>query len=109
MRTIRGTAQWEKYIPGATDSHGNEIDDWEAPVDFGYWRFNPGGSQEPMEPGHDRVITQPVIYHPGPGLGAHDRVTVNGVRYPVDGHSAVWEGDNLAGDGCVTRLKRVEG
>lgn len=108
MRTARGIASWEKYAGSGEDAHGNEIDTWDQPVDVDYWRFNPGGSQEPAESGHDRVITQPQLYYPGPAFGPHDRVTVAGLLYEVDGDTAVWDGDNISA-GCVTRLKRVVG
>lgn len=107
QRKITETVAWEKYNPGATDAHGNPVDGWSSPVSVGIWRFNPGGSQEPVTAGHTRVISDPEIYFPGPQFGAQDRVTVRGVLYEVDGEQPAWVDDDFTG--CVARLRRVDG
>lgn len=106
-RKITETVSWQRFNPDAEDAHGNPIEAYDPAVDIGIWRFNPGGSQEPMIPGHSRVITQPEIYFPGPQFGAQDLVTVRGVTYPVDGERPAWVDDGFTG--CVVRLKLVEG
>ena len=106
-RKITETVSLERFDPGAEDAHGNPAGGYEPAVDVGIWQFNPGGSQEPSIPGHARVITQPEIYFPGPQFGAHDRVTVRGVTYPVDGEQPAWVDDGFTG--CVARLTLVEG
>lgn len=106
-RKITETVAWERYSPGLEDDHGNSVGDYMAAVDVGIWRFNPGGSQEPVEPGHTRVITEPEIYFPGPQFNAQDRVTVRGFMYEVDGEQPAWVDVDFSG--CVAKLKRVEG
>lgn len=107
MRRITETVEWEAYSEGESDAHGNAEPSWADPVEVGIWRFNPGGSQEPVTAGHTRVITEPEIYFPGPQFGAQDRVTVRGITYEVDGEQPQWVHDSFSG--CVTRLRRVEG
>ena len=110
MRRARKITEYvslERYISGAEDAHGNPVDGFEPPVEVGIWRFNTGGSQEPVTAGHTRVITEPEVYFPGPQFGALDRVTVRGVLYEVDGEQPKWVSGDFAG--CVSRLKRVEG
>lgn len=106
-RKITETVLWERFTPSAEDAHGNPVVGHEPPVEVGIWRFNPGGTQEPFIPGHTRVITEPEIYFPGPAFGAHDRVTVRGVTYEVDGETPAWISDDFTGH--VARLRKVSG
>lgn len=86
MRRLSETVQVESYIAGAEDSHGNEIDAWSPPVDVLIYAFNPGVTDEPPMPGHDRTVTTPTIYVPSAViLHPRDRVTVRGKRFDVDG------------------------
>ena len=106
-RKITEQVSWEKYSSELEDAHGNPIEGHEPAVDVGIWRFNPGGSQEPVMAGHTRVISDPELYFPGPQFGALDRVTVRGVVYEVDGEQPAWVNDDFTG--CVARLRRVAG
>lgn len=106
-RKITETVQLERYVAGVEDAHGNVEPGFDTPEPVGIWRFNPGGSQEPVTAGHTRVITEPEIYFPGPQFGAQDRVTVRGIVYEVDGEQPAWISDDFTG--CVTKLRKVDG
>lgn len=106
-RRIKETILLERFVAGTEDEHGNATVGYEPPEEVGIWRFNPGGSQEPVTAGHTRVITEPEIYFPGPQLGPQDRVTVRGVLYEVDGERPAWVNDAFVG--CVAQLRRVAG
>lgn len=111
MRHISEFVQHEVYIPGAEDAHGNEVDAWKPGVDLGIYAFNPGGTSEPIIPGHDRVISVPTIYVPSDAVvGAHDRVTVRGKRYEVDGDDRDWRNPyDSTMNGLSIELKAVTG
>lgn len=110
MRQISEYVDWQAYIAGATDAHGNEIDSWADAVSVGVYAFDPGSTSEPQEPGADRVIVQPAVYMPtGTVFGAHDRVTARGLRYEVDGETREWHHPSGRRPGNVATLRRVEG
>lgn len=109
-RAISETVQHEVYSPGPDNAHGNEGGGWAPPVEVGIYAFDPGGSVEPLIPGHDRVVTTPTVYAPITVLfGDRDRVTVRGVRYEVDGDSRDWVHPDGSQAGTVTNLRRVDG
>lgn len=109
-RRVSEFVQREPFIPGAEDAHGNPIEAWGPPVGVGVFGFDPGGSVEPVIPGHDRVITEPALYAPeGVVFGSRDRVTARGLLYEVEGDTAVWRHPNGLRPGNVVNLKRVEG
>lgn len=109
-RRISETVQHQVYSPSASDGHGNPGDGWAAAVSVGIYGFDPGGSTEPLEPGHDRIITTPTLFAPKTGLfSGRDRVTVRGVLYEVDGDTAEWRHPNGPRPGNVVNLKVVTG
>lgn len=88
MRHISEYVQHEAYVGMGEDSHGNEVETWAPAVSLGIYAFNPGGTSEPLLPGHDRVITVPTIYVPTDTAVTHrDRIAVTGepTRFEVDG------------------------
>lgn len=102
--------QHAAFIPGAEDEHSNPVEAWGTPVEVGVFGFDPGGSVEPVIPGHDRVITEPTLYAPETVVfGPRDRVTVRGLVYEVEGDTAVWRHPNGLRPGNVVNLKRVVG
>ncbi|MEQ6899007.1 hypothetical protein [Microbacterium sp. KR10-403] len=110
MRYVSEYVDWQAYQAGATDSHGNEIDDWADPVTVGVYAFDPGSTSEPREPGHDRVIVEPTVYMPtGTVFGPHDRVTARGLLYEVDGYTREWHHPSGNRPGNVATLRRVDG
>lgn len=109
-RRISEYVQREPFLPGAEDAHGNEIEAWGPAVEVGILAFNPGGSTEPLTPGHDRVITVPTLFVPeGVTFGTRDKVTARGLLFEVEGDTAVWRHPNGLRPGNVINLKRVEG
>ena len=109
-RRISEFVQLESFVAGAEDAHGNPVEAWGTAVTVGVLAFNPGGSVEPLMPGHDRVITEPTLYVPeGVAFGPRDRVTARGVLFEVDGDTAVWRHPNGLRPGNVVNLKRVVG
>lgn len=111
MRHISEYVQHEAFIPGAVDAHGNEVEDWLPAVELGIYAYNPGGTSEPLVPGHDRVITVPTIYVPSDAVvGAHDLVTVRGKKFEIDGDSLDFRNPYDAGmNGLAIDLKAVTG
>lgn len=111
MRRISETVQHEVYAGVGEDPRGNEVEAWEPAVPLGIYAFNPGGTSEPFTPGHDRVEATPTIYVPsGTQVGAHDKITVRGKSYEVDGEMRDFRNPYGAGmDGIVIELKAVTG
>lgn len=101
---------WERYVPGATDAHGNVSPGFDDPVSVGVYGFAPGGIDEPFVPGHTRSVSEPALYTP-PGVvfEAQDRVIVRGKLYEVVGDTAEWRHPNGWTPGNVIKLKRVDG
>lgn len=111
MRHISETVMLEVYAGAGEDSHGNEVESWLPAVELGIYAFNPGGSSEPLIPGHDRVVTTPTIYAPsGAVVGARDRVTVRGKQFEVDGDPLDFRNPySSIMDGLSINLKAVDG
>lgn len=111
MRRVSETVQRHAFQAGAEDVHGNPVEAWAAPVNVGIYAFNPGTTSEPFLPGHDRVVTVPVIYAPaGTVFAARDRVTVRGVLYEVDGVVLDFRNPfDSSMDGVQVNLKGVSG
>lgn len=105
-RTITETVQLSRFVGGAEDAYGNPVEGYADPVSVGIWRFSPGTSTDPVLAGHDRTITQPVIYGPTP-MGPRDRVEVRGLVYEVDGDHPEWVNDTVRG--YEIPLRRVDG
>lgn len=109
MRNLSETVQVESYVAGVEDAHGNETDSWSTPVDVLVYAFNPGVTDEPAMPGHDRTVTTPTIYVPSTViLHPRDRVTVRGKRYEVDGDTLDFRNPfDASMDGNSINLKAV--
>ena len=111
MRRISETVQWERYDGSGEDSHGNEVESWLPAIDLGIYAFNPGGTDEVVLPGHDRVLATPTIYVPSSRiLSPKDRVAVRGERFEVVGVTRDFRNPfNSSMNGCSVDLRRVEG
>lgn len=111
MRRISEVVLHATFKPGGADEYGNEIDDWNTPVDLGIYAYNPGTTSEPFLPGHSRVITQPAIYVPeGTSIGARDKLLIRGIPHEVDGVMLDYRNpydDSM--DGIQVNLKVVTG
>ena len=110
LRTARITVAWEAYSP-TVDVDGAEVDGWAAPVDVMAYAFNPGTSEtlREVDPIH-RDVTQPTLYLPlGTVVAARGRVTVDGVRFLVDGSPRAWSHPSTNVSGVVASLRRVDG
>lgn len=100
------------FIPGAEDSHGNEVEAWGPAEPVGVYEFNPGSSSEPRISGHDRVIVEPALYGPYDiPFAARDRCIADGVTYEVEGVPARWKNGQSGGitPGAVVNLRAVDG
>lgn len=111
MRYVSEYVKHERYNGAVADSRGNQVDSWAPSVDLGIYAFNPGGTSEPFVPGHERVVTTPSIYVPsGAVVGAHDKITVRGKEYTVDGDMLDFRNPyGSVMDGLVVQLKAVTG
>lgn len=110
MRSVSEFVEHAVFVPGAEDAHGNPVETWGTPVTVGIFAFDPGGTSEPVIPGHDRVITKPTLYAPEDVVfGARDVVVARGLRYEVEGDTSVWRHPNGLRPGNVVELKRVDG
>lgn len=109
-RRVSEIVQHSVFVAGAEDAHGNPVEAWGPTVDVGVFAFDPGGTSEPVIPGHDRVITKPTLYAPeGVVFGPRDVVFARGLRYEVEGDTSVWRHPNGLRPGNVIELKRVDG
>lgn len=106
------TVQHEAYVAGATDTHGNEVPTWAAPVDVAVHGWAPARADtEPFEIGRDAVVRDVDLYAPpGTVVAPRDRMTLAGVLFDVVGH----EQDFTRGPfgftaGVRIALKRAEG
>lgn len=111
IRRITETVQHEPFIAGATNSHGNPVEQWGPAVEVGIYAFNPGSTEDVPMAGHDRDVSTPAIYVPlGVVMDARDRVVVRGERYEVDGDTRVFRNPyNGRMDGNQIDLRKVAG
>lgn len=111
VRRISETVQRLAFMAGEPDAHENPTEAWGSPVDVGIYAFNPGTTEEPFVPGHDRVITTPALYAPtGTSFSPRDKVIVRGVEYEVDGVVLDYRNPfDSSMDGVQVNLKDSEG
>lgn len=111
MRYVSETVQHAVFESGAEDAHGNDAEAWAEPVGLGIYAFNPGGTSEPLVPGHDRVITNPTMYAPSEAtVGPRDRITRASVLYEVDGYALAYSNPyDSSMNGLEIKLKVVTG
>lgn len=110
MMGVSEFVDWEPFAGTSVDEEGNELDSWLPAQVQGIIAFDPGGTSEPSEPGHNRVITEPTLYVPPEVVfGPRDRVLVRGRSYEVAGDTSEWRHPNGWVPGNVIRLKRVDG
>ncbi len=106
------TVTVEPYQAGATDSHGNQLNQWGAGRQEPVHGAGPGGTSEPREANRDAVTWDLDLLVPATFVcGYRDRVTWAGVVYEVEGRpedysAGPWWRD---GPGAVVHLRRVEG
>lgn len=110
-RRISEHVEWEQFLGGIEDAHGNTTDTWAGPVRVGVYAVNPGVTEDVELAGHDRDLATPALYVPSSVvMGARDRVTARGIRYEVDGETRVFRNPYGARmDGNQIKLRRVEG
>lgn len=110
-RRISEWVEWEAFVAGEMDAHGNTIETWAEPALVGVYAVNPGTTGDVPLAGHDRDTQTPSLYVPSDVvMGARDRVTARGRLYEVDGDTKVYRnpyGSRM--DGNQIDLKRVEG
>ena len=110
MFPILFEVQHVRYVADGVDEMGDPVEGYADPVPVGVWFFDPGGSDEPVIPGHDRTVTSPTLYGPyGLPFRAKDKCVVDGVTYMVDGHARPWIFPGSGVHGSVVKLEFVEG
>lgn len=103
--------QWEAFVEGVPDSHGNVTRGYAPPVPVGIYVFNPGTTGDTAMSGHDRDFQNPSIHVPtSVVMSARDRVTVRGWLYEVDGDTREFRNPyNHRMDSNQIGLRRTEG
>lgn len=88
-----------------TDGRGNPIFTWTR-TEIAPGSFAPVGASEPVEPGREPTVREPVVYwrNVWPDVVAADRIEVRGVVYEVIGDPEVWRGSRIGG--LVARLRK---
>lgn len=112
MRKINDFVTRYAYEPVQLDELDDPVDAWsETGQQVGIYEFDPGGSAEPEIPGHDRVVTTPMLYLPyGCPLKQHDKVEIGPDTFRVVGHPARWKHRRTGREvGDAVKLKSVEG
>jgi hypothetical protein len=98
------------WSAGATDAHGNPVDEWAAPVNVAVYGYGPPAVRAETEPGGTQVVSHLEVYAPPFIVDPRDRMVVDGVTYGVSGEVGDWDnGPFRYTPGVVIRLKRVEG
>ena len=110
------TLSVRQYVEGATDAHGNPVDDWADPVAWLVHGVAPGASEEPRKPNRDLSEVLWTVYAPATGLvpGVRDQVLlpwVEGVWFDVNGAPDDWSKGpwQFPAAGVVVELRRAEG
>lgn len=106
------TVVFEAAQLGVKDSHGNLTESFASGVPVDGWAFNPGGSTEAFGPGRNQVTTSPQLIRQATDFvpSRHDRCTVRGLKYRVEGDPAVWQSPFTGwAPGVVVELRRVDG
>lgn len=105
------SVQVERYISGATDSHGNPIAEWSTPETIADCALDPGSSEVTRDPGSGRVIVESVLYTPyGVDIGEKDRITISGAVYEVEGIAQQWRNPFTGhAPGASVNLRLVNG
>lgn len=105
------TVGLKRYVPGATNAHGNPRDTWSAPVDLPVYAIAPRFSTEPdpSRPG-GIVVGLTLLAPPDALVGGRDRIVIDGDDYEVEGDHADWNrGPFDWRPGNSINLRRVKG
>lgn len=100
------------YREDGTDSYGNPVAGFGDDVPRPYCAVAPRVEVEDGDGlNRTKVVEGFDVYDTFDSpVGPYDEVTVRGVRYAVDGEVARWRNPFVSGpDGCMFKLKRVEG
>ncbi|NIL86518.1 hypothetical protein RhoFasGS6_03922 [Rhodococcus fascians] len=106
------TVQLHTAIDSARDAHNNAVRSYAAPTEHKVFGWSVPSSSEPSIPGQsNRVIHDLELLAPeGLPATAHDRMTVDGNLYDVQGDPADFNhGPFGFRPGIVVKLKRVTG
>lgn len=100
------------YREDGTDSYGNPVAGFGDDVPRPYCAVAPRVEVEDGDGLNRTMVVEGFdVYDTFDSpVGPYDEVTVRGVRYAVDGEVARWRNPFVSGpDGCMFKLKRVEG
>lgn len=98
------------YLGEVKDGDGDLVEVWGDPERLGIFSFDPGGSQEPVIAGQQRVVTTPTIFMPfGSPFLPFDKCVARGRTYQVEGEPAQWVHPTDGPKVDVVHLKRVDG
>lgn len=106
------TVQVEKAATGEVNAHGNAARTYSAPQDHPVFGWSAPSSSESAAPGQGNRVTHDLelLTPEGFPATAHDRVTVAGERYEVQGDPADFNNGPFSfRPGIVVKLKRVTG
>lgn len=105
------TVQLKRYISGATDSHGNPVDEWGTAETIADCALDPGSSEVTRDPGSGRVIVESTLYTPyGVSIDEKDRVIISDAVYEVEGIIQQWRNPfSGSSPGASVNLRLVHG
>lgn len=111
-RRARVRVEVEAFVAGATDAHGNPVEDWADPVEAFVFGVAPRTSDEPVVADRDAAVVTHEVYAPfGFALAHRDRVRHDGLLFEVEGPRLDWENGPYSGRrvGSVFGLRHVSG
>jgi hypothetical protein len=100
-----------RYLTGAEDEYGNDVESWADPEPVRVHGWGPAGTEEDNE-GRTRVVADLQLMAPaGFTVDPQDRVEVDGVVYEVEGKVEDYTHGpfGFAGAGVRVNLNRVTG
>ena len=114
------TLSVRQYVEGATDAHGNPVDDWADPVEWPVHGVAPGASEEPRKPNRDLSEVLWTVYAPANELAPGYRGQVSLPWEDVGGEPLWYDAEGVPDDwskgpwlfpdaGVVVELRRAEG
>lgn len=110
MTPTAQTIGHQVWSAGATDAHGNPVDQWADAVDVAVYGYGPPVRTEEAEQGGTQVVQGLQVLAPTFPVDPRDRFVIDSKVYEQIGESAVWDNGPFGFvPGMLLRVKRVQG